>query len=102
MENIVNIAKVLSDINRINILKIFIKHNEVCVCEICDTLSLSQPLVSRHLKQMKTANIITSRQEGKWMLYTLQIFDKKDIMTCCINEIKKSISSLPKLIKCKR
>ena len=71
MENIVAIAKVLSDINRIKILGLLLRNKELCVCEFCDTLNLSQPLVSRHLKQIKASGMINSKQEGKWVIYSL-------------------------------
>ena len=102
MENIVTLAKVLSDVNRVKILALLIENSELCVCEICDTLDLSQPLVSRHLKQMKERGVILSRQEGKWMLYMLNAAEQNNLMVCCFNEIKKSIHQLPTLITCQR
>jgi len=68
MLKLVMLAKVFSDINRLNILALVLRDKEVCVCEICDTLNLSQPLVSRHLKQMKEAKILQANQKGKWMV----------------------------------
>jgi len=102
MKNIVTLAKVLSDVNRVKILALLTKNSELCVCEICDTLDISQPLVSRHLKQMKEIGLILSRQEGKWMLYMLNTVEQNNLTVCCFNEIKKSIHQLPKLITCKR
>jgi len=101
MEKIVTIAKVLSDINRIKILGLLLRNRELCVCEFCDTLNLSQPLVSRHLKQIKASGIINSKQEGKWVVYSLSN-TQDSLMKCCLSEIKKSTHDLPSLTACAR
>lgn len=94
-------AKIFSDINRLNILALVLRDKEICVCEICDTLNLSQPLVSRHLKQMKEAKILQANQKGKWMVYSLTQ-DKEPGLTCWMDEISKKLLNLPKLKACKR
>jgi len=100
MNELIKIAKVFSDKNRVLIYALILKYNEVCVCEICDTLKLSQPLVSRHLKQMKQSGIISSKQEGKWCIYFINT-TLPDIAMCYEKEIAKSIIPiLPKLIVC--
>ncbi len=99
MEKIVTIAKILSDINRVKIIGLLIENKELCVCELCDTLQLSQPLVSRHLKQMRQAGIVSSKQRGKWMIYSLEI--NHDLgFRCWLEEVKKRTSDLPQLIVC--
>lgn len=101
MKNIVTIGKILSDQNRVKILGLLLRDTELCVCEFCDTLKLSQPLVSRHLKQMKESGIITSKQEGKWAIYSLS--DRQDQMIhCCLAEIKRVSNDLPRTITCSR
>ena len=67
MDKLVRLGKILSDINRVKILALLQREKELCVCEICDTLELSQPLVSRHLKQMREANIVSAKKNGKWI-----------------------------------
>lgn len=101
MEKIATMAKILSDINRVKILGLLIENKELCVCEICDTLQLSQPLVSRHLKQIREAGIISSKQRGKWMIYSLEINHDLDFR-CWFNELKKTTPFLPNLVVCDR
>jgi ArsR family transcriptional regulator len=101
VENIVAIAKVLSDVNRIKILGLLLRNRELCVCEFCNTLNLSQPLVSRHLKQMKASGLIHSKQEGKWVIYSLS-HTEDNLMKCYLSEIKKSTGDLPPLTICTR
>lgn len=99
MERLVQLAKVFSDINRLKILVLVLRDTQVCVCEICDTLELSQPLVSRHLKQMKESNILESQQEGKWVIYSL-ISNPDSSLECWIKEAHKYYFSVPDLIVC--
>ncbi|MGZ5209083.1 MAG: ArsR/SmtB family transcription factor [Sulfuricurvum sp.] len=99
MEKLIQLAKIFSDINRLKILVLVLRDTKVCVCEICDTLELSQPLVSRHLKQMKESNILESQQEGKWVIYSLTK-NPDSALECWIKEAQKHFSALPKLIVC--
>lgn len=101
MERLVQLAKVFSDINRLKILVLVLRDTHVCVCEICDTLELSQPLVSRHLKLMKESDILESQQEGKWVIYSLAK-NPDSILECWMREAQKQFSSLPKLISCNK
>lgn len=71
MERLVQLVKVFSDVNRFKILILVLRELEVCVCEICGTLELSQPFISRHLKQIREVDILESTQEGKWVIYSL-------------------------------
>lgn len=101
MQKIVSLAKVFSDINRLYIFALVLRDKEICVCEICDTLDLSQPLVSRHLRQMRETNILQAIQKGKWVVYSLAK-DTDLALNCWIDEISKKLSKLPKLVTCKR
>ncbi len=99
MEKIVTLAKIFSDPNRVKIAALLQREEGVCVCEICDTLSLSQPLVSRHLKQMREAGLVSARHSGKWMVYTLSDEDNA-IMACWKAALQKVLSELPPLVVC--
>ena len=99
MDTLVQTAKILSDINRVKIIALMYREKELCVCEICDTLQLSQPLVSRHLKQMREANIVQTRQSGKWIIYMLK---QNDLIECLLGAIEALSQELPKVIACKK
>ena len=99
MERLVQLAKIFSDPNRLKILGLILRETEVCVCEICDTLELSQPLVSRHLRQMRETGILNATHQGKWVIYALSE-PTDSIMDCCIDATATEISSLPKLHVC--
>lgn len=73
-ENIVCLAEgfsALADPTRLSIIHLLMTHGEMCVCEFMPLLNLTQSNVSFHLKALKYAQFITSRKEGRWMLYRL-------------------------------
>ncbi|HKK26738.1 MAG TPA: metalloregulator ArsR/SmtB family transcription factor [Gemmatimonadota bacterium] len=45
---------------------------EICVCEFADRLDLSQPTISHHLKVLREAGLIRSRQEGTWVFHSVR------------------------------
>lgn len=45
---------------------------EICVCEFQEHLDLSQPTISHHLKTLREAGLIQSRQEGTWVFHTIR------------------------------
>ncbi|RAQ48357.1 transcriptional regulator, partial [Arthrospira sp. O9.13F] len=62
----------LSDPLRIQILEL-LRHQELCVCEICETLEVSQSKLSFHLKTLKEVRLIKGRQEGRWIYYSINL-----------------------------
>ena len=64
--------RALSDPLRIKIVEL-LQSQELCVCELCDALDTSQSKLSFHLKNLKDANLVIARQEGRWMYYRLNI-----------------------------
>jgi ArsR family transcriptional regulator len=62
----------LSDPLRIRVLEL-LRQQELCVCELCDTLQVSQSKLSFHLKALKEAGLVVARQEGRWVYYRLNL-----------------------------
>jgi len=71
VDNVVKIAKALSDVNRLRILNALYKNGELCACQISELLEISSPSVSRHMDLLKSAGFISAKKEGKWVFYTL-------------------------------
>ncbi|MBA8825469.1 ArsR family transcriptional regulator [Saccharopolyspora lacisalsi] len=44
---------------------------ERCVHELVDALGVSQPLISQHLRVLKTAGIVTGKRHGREVVYRL-------------------------------
>ena len=99
MEKLTQLAKIFSDINRLKILALISRDTSVCVCEICDTLNLSQPLVSRHLRQMREADILQATAQGKWVIYTLKV-PEEAALKCWMDALDQVSLTLPKLQVC--
>ncbi|MDH5684592.1 MAG: metalloregulator ArsR/SmtB family transcription factor [candidate division WOR-3 bacterium] len=71
-EEFVDLFKALSDKMRLRIMWVLCRANqELCVCEIMDSLDESQYNVSRHLKILKNAGLVQERKEGRWVFYSL-------------------------------
>jgi ArsR family transcriptional regulator len=48
-----------------------LRETELCVCEICDALGVTQSTLSTHLQVIRTAGLVSARKEGKWMYYAI-------------------------------
>jgi len=70
-DNIVKVAKALSDRTRFRILKEII--DKKChTCGDCEEIAeLSQPAVSHHLKVLFDANLLNSEKDGRFVLVSL-------------------------------
>ncbi len=62
----------LSDSLRIQVLEL-LRKQELCVCELCEKLSVNQSKLSFHLKTLKEVGLIRGRQEGRWIYYSLNL-----------------------------
>ncbi|MFO7928063.1 MAG: metalloregulator ArsR/SmtB family transcription factor [Candidatus Humimicrobiaceae bacterium] len=68
MERLSQICNMLADKNRLRILKL-LEYKPMCVCELTHIIGIRQPSISRHLRKLKEANLIDSRQDGQWHEY---------------------------------
>jgi ArsR family transcriptional regulator, arsenate/arsenite/antimonite-responsive transcriptional repressor len=62
----------LSEPLRIRLLAL-LREQELCVCELCEVLEVSQSKLSFHLKTLKEAGLVRSRQSGRWIYYSLNL-----------------------------
>jgi DNA-binding transcriptional ArsR family regulator len=70
MENLVDVLKALSDETRLRILNLLYEQ-ELCVCDVMETLQISQAKASRHLIYLKNAGLIIDRKYAQWAYYSL-------------------------------
>jgi len=70
MEEFIKVMKVLSDPNRVKIIKILQKR-VMCVCEIQAALDIAQPTVSKHLKLLEGAGMVSNMKDGLWVNYSI-------------------------------
>lgn len=62
--------KALSDRNRVKIIKM-LQYKTMCVCEMRAALGLAQPTVSKHLRVLEEAGLVSSHKDGQWVNYNL-------------------------------
>ncbi len=70
MEAFVSVMKALSDPNRVRIVKM-LQQRMMCVCELQAALGLAQPTVSKHLKVLEEAGLVSRKKDGLWVNYAV-------------------------------
>lgn len=75
LECMPDIFGVIADATRRDILQVLldrhVANSEISVSEIVNTLEISQPTVSKHLKVLRDAELVTVREEGQHRFYSL-------------------------------
>jgi ArsR family transcriptional regulator len=56
---------------RLRALLLLHGQGELCVCELCHALGVSQPMISRHLAQLRAWGVVSDRRQGQWIHYRL-------------------------------
>ena len=64
--------RALADPLRLQIIEL-LRNQELCVCDLCQKLEVNQSKLSFHLKNLKDAQLVLARQEGRWMYYRLNL-----------------------------
>ena len=62
--------KVFADATRIRILCV-LSHSEMCVCDLAQTLDITQSAISHQLRILKQMKLVVNRREGKTVFYSL-------------------------------
>ena len=94
MNNLTNFFKILSDETRLRIV-ILLAQEELCVCEMCGILELSQPKVSKHLAKLRDKGFVTVERKEQFIFYSLKIED--GALSNLIVNIVDNIENYPQL-----
>ncbi len=67
------IFRVLGEPARLQILSLIAvqSNQEVCACELVESLGLAQPTVSHHLKVLYGAGLLSKERRGTWIYYRI-------------------------------
>src|SRR2546423_14233722 len=65
-----NLFLALSDRTRLRLLSLMV-NGEVSVGFLTDALGASQPKISRHLAYLRSAGLVCTRRDGKWVYYAV-------------------------------
>lgn len=68
--DLAELFKVFGDSTRIRILFVLFEA-EVCVCDLAESLHMTQSAVSHQLRILKQNKLVKSRREGKSVFYSL-------------------------------
>lgn len=67
-----NLFMSLSDKTRLRLLSLMAE-GEVSVGFLADSLGESQPKISRHLAYLRNAGLVSTRRDGKWIYYEIEL-----------------------------
>ena len=70
LNDLAELFKIFGDATRIRILFVLIEA-EVCVCDLAETLNMTQSAISHQLRILKQSRLVKSRREGKSIFYSL-------------------------------
>ena len=98
MQDFVRTMKALSDPGRVKILKM-LQRKFMCVCEIQEALGLAQPTVSKHLKLLAEAGLISSRKDGLWVNYTLADGQQSPYAACMLGNLRHWLEKDPEIFE---
>lgn len=64
-------AKALADPTRLAVAIALRGGGELCVCDLSWVVGRSDKLVSHHVRALRTAGLVSSRRDGKMVMYSL-------------------------------
>ena len=70
MQDLAELFKVFGDTTRIRILFVLFE-SEMCVCDMAETLNMTQSAISHQLRLLKSSGLIRARRQGKSVFYSL-------------------------------
>jgi len=108
IEKLTDVLKALSDETRLRILNLLYER-ELCVCDVMETLQISQAKASRHLIYLKNAGLAKDRKYAQWAYYSLLREDNLKFIDSLVYEnlrnlepYKKDMENLQKWLQCKK
>lgn len=97
MRQFIKVTKALSDPSRVKIIKM-LQHRSMCVCEIQAALELAQPTISKHLKILEEAGLVTYRKSGLWVNYSLADGKSNPYAATLLGNLRHWLESDPEII----
>ncbi|PKN34010.1 MAG: transcriptional regulator [Deltaproteobacteria bacterium HGW-Deltaproteobacteria-19] len=91
MEAFVSVMKALSDPNRVRIVKM-LQQRMMCVCELQAALRLAQPTVSKHLKVLEEAGLVSRKKDGLWVNYAVSDGSRSPYVASMLGNLRHWLS----------
>ena len=70
LKELADFYKVFGDATRVKILFVLLQA-EMCVCDLAETLGMTQSAISHQLRVLKQMKLVKNRREGKTVYYSL-------------------------------
>ncbi len=97
MNALIKVLKALSDPNRMRIMKM-LQLREMCVCELAEALGITQPSVSRHMRILTEAELVSSRREGPWIHYLWNPSPSNSYAATLLTQLKGWLEEDPEIL----
>ena len=91
MEQYAQLFKALADETRLRLLSLLLAREELCVCDLMESLDLPQSTVARHLGTLRNCGLVTGRRQGVWMYYRLAVDESGDSPSAALIELLRRI-----------
>jgi ArsR family transcriptional regulator len=80
-EDLAVLLKAVADPARLQLISLIraSANCEACVCDLTESMGLSQPTISHHLRILTSAGVLTREQRGTWAWFTLNPKRLKEI-----------------------
>ena len=65
------VIHILSDINRMQILRLLADNGELCARDILSNFPITQPTLSHHMNILLDNQLVVARKSGRWVFYSL-------------------------------
>ena len=88
IEDLANMFKVFADPTRLRII-CAILNTQLCVCDLCELLNLTQSNVSHQLQILRNTKLVKYKKEGKQVFYSLNDNHVCQIISQAIDHISE-------------
>lgn len=75
MSYLIDFFKLAADETRLRIMTL-LAQGDLCICQLCGILELSQPKVSKHLAKLRDMRFVKDTRKDKFVIYSLIIQDE--------------------------
>ena len=86
--DLADVFKIFGDSTRLKIL-FALFGGEMCVCDIAESLDMSQSAISHQLRVLKQSKLVKFRRDGKSILYSLDDAHVSTIIAQGLNHIEE-------------
>jgi len=83
-------AKALGDPTRLMLAHALRQGGELCVCDLSWVAERSEGLVSHHARSLRAAGLVSSRREGKMVMYSLTDLGRQ-LVDSVVDQAKVSV-----------